>query len=88
MDKKTMCENLAREAHEKGGFTGAWLYAEGGVIISEGAVGEGHPKTHPQPLPVREGSSMSIRFTLVLRVTTPLPHREGLGVGLLGLLVL
>jgi CubicO group peptidase (beta-lactamase class C family) len=39
MDKKTMCENLAREAHEKGGFTGAWLYAEGGVIVSEGAVG-------------------------------------------------
>ena len=38
MEKKTMCENLAREAHEKGGFTGAWLYAEGGVIVSEARI--------------------------------------------------
>ena len=28
MDKKTMMENLAREAYEKGGFNGTWLYAE------------------------------------------------------------
>ena len=28
MDKKTTIENLARAAHEKGGFTGVWLYAE------------------------------------------------------------
>ena len=39
MDKKTVMEALAREAHGKGGFTGAWLYAEHGVIVSKGAVG-------------------------------------------------
>ena len=39
MDKKTMMENLARAAHEKGGFTGVWLYAEKGEIISKGAIG-------------------------------------------------
>jgi len=36
-------------------------------------------ETHPQPLPVREGSNMTDG-----KVTTPLPHREGKGVGLLG----
>ena len=30
MDKKTMMENLAREAYEKGCFNGVWLYAENG----------------------------------------------------------
>ena len=39
MDKKTMIENLAREAHEKGGFTGTRLYAENGEIVSKGAIG-------------------------------------------------
>ena len=39
MDKKTMMENLARESHEKGGFNGAWLYAEQGEIVSKGALG-------------------------------------------------
>ena len=39
MDKKTMMENLARESHEKGGFNGAWLYAEKGEIVSKGAFG-------------------------------------------------
>ena len=39
MDKKQMMENIAREAHEKGGFTGAWLYAENGEIVSKGAMG-------------------------------------------------
>ena len=38
-------------------------------------------QTRPQPLPMREGSGMfSDR-----KVTTPLPHREGLGVGLSGM---
>ena len=36
-------------------------------------------ETHPQPLPIREGSDMSDG-----EVITPLPHREGMGVGLLG----
>ena len=30
MDKKTMIEKLVRDAHEKAGFTGTWLYAEKG----------------------------------------------------------
>ena len=39
MDKKNMMENLVREASAKCGFTGTWLYAEHGEIISKGAVG-------------------------------------------------
>ena len=39
MNKKTRMEALAREAHEKGGFNGAWLYAEHGEIVSKGALG-------------------------------------------------
>ena len=39
MDKKTMIENLVRDAHEKGGFSGTWLYAEKGEIVSKGAIG-------------------------------------------------
>ena len=39
MDKKTMMENLAREAYEKGCFNGVWLYAENGEIVSKGALG-------------------------------------------------
>ena len=34
MDKKTAMANLAREAQEKGVFTGTWLYAENGEIVS------------------------------------------------------
>lgn len=39
MDKRTKIDALARQAYEKAGFTGTWLYAEGGEIVSEGAVG-------------------------------------------------
>ena len=39
MDKKTMMENLTREAFEKGVFNGTWLYAENGEIVSKGAYG-------------------------------------------------
>lgn len=39
MDKKRTIEQLVREAHEKGAFTGSWLYAEHGEIVSKGAVG-------------------------------------------------
>ena len=39
MDKRTTMENLAREAYEKGGFNGVWLYAENGEIVSKGAFG-------------------------------------------------
>ena len=39
MDKKAFMDNLARAAHEKGGFNGAWLYAEKGEIVSKGCMG-------------------------------------------------
>ena len=36
-------------------------------------------QTLPQPLPMREGSDYSASQSLVNEVSTPLPHREGLG---------
>ena len=39
MDKKALMDKLAREAYEKSGFNGVWLYAEDGEIISKGAYG-------------------------------------------------
>ena len=36
-------------------------------------------QTLPRPLPVREGSDYSASQSLVNEVSTPLPHREGLG---------
>ncbi|MBQ3753972.1 MAG: TolC family protein [Prevotella sp.] len=40
-------------------------------------------QTHPQPLPVREGSNYSQGDNSADSLSTPLPHREGQGVGLL-----
>ena len=65
MDKKIMLENLVHEAHEKGLFNGAWLYAEHGEIISKGAVGFRDPE---DKLPMQEDSifdlaSVSKQFT-------------------------
>ena len=51
MDKKTMMENLAREAYEKGAFNGAWLYAEHGEIVAKGAYGF---RDAENKLPMRE----------------------------------
>ncbi len=53
---------------------------------------QAHPcpslQTHPLPLPVREGSSYTQRQNAhreqAAGLSTPLPHREGQGVGLLG----
>jgi len=43
-----------------------------------------HPlQTHPQPLPAREGSGYSQGENMADSLSTPLPRREGLGVGLL-----
>ena len=53
MDKKTTMENLARESYEKGGFNGAWLYAEKGKIVSSGAFGWVDAENS---LPMREDS--------------------------------
>ena len=65
MDKHTMMENLARESHEKGGFNGAWLYAENGGIVSKGCMGFRDPE---DTLPVTEDTifqlaSVSKQFT-------------------------
>ena len=39
MDKKARMEALARQAFERGSFNGTWLCAEGGEIVSKGALG-------------------------------------------------
>ena len=44
MDKKTLIENLAHAAYERGSLNGAWLYAEGGEIVSKGALGFRDPE--------------------------------------------
>ena len=41
-----------------------------------------YKQTHPQPLPVREGSGYLQGETTVAELSTPLPYREGSGVGL------
>jgi CubicO group peptidase (beta-lactamase class C family) len=65
MDKETIMVNYIREAHEKGAFTGTWLYAENGKIVSKGAIGFRDPEN---TLPMREDSifdiaSISKQFT-------------------------
>ena len=65
MDKNAMMEALAREAHEKGGFTGAWLYAEKGEIVSKGALGFRDPEDK-QPIAedtIFQLASVSKQFT-------------------------
>ena len=34
MDKKTIMENMAKAAYERGVFNGLWLYAENGEIVA------------------------------------------------------
>ncbi|MBR4393837.1 MAG: beta-lactamase family protein [Oscillospiraceae bacterium] len=65
MDKHTMMQKLARESHEKGGFNGAWLYAEHGEIVSKGTEGFRDPENK---LPITEDTifqlaSVSKQFT-------------------------
>ena len=65
MDKNTLMQNLVREAHEKGGFNGAWLYAESGEIVSKGTIGWRDPAN---TLPIAEDTifqlaSVSKQFT-------------------------
>ena len=76
MDKKTMMENLARESHEKGGFNGAWLYAEQGEIVSKGAFGFRDPEG-TQPITedtIFQLASVSKNFTAT---AVMLLRREG-----------
>lgn len=77
MDKKTTIENLARESYEKGGFNGAWLYAEKGEIVSKGALGFRDPE---DTLPITEDTifqlaSVTKQFTAA---AVMLARREGL----------
>ena len=65
MDKNIMMQKLARESYEKGGFNGAWLYAEKGEIISKGVLGYRDPEG---TLPITEDTifqlaSVSKNFT-------------------------
>ena len=65
MNKKTKMESLARESHEKGGFNGAWLYAENGGIVSKEVLGFRDPG---DTLPIMEDTifqlaSVSKTFT-------------------------
>lgn len=65
MDKKDTIEKLVREAHDKDIFTGAWLLAENGEIVSKGAIGY---RDKENTLPVTEDSifelaSVSKQFT-------------------------
>ena len=65
MDKNALMKDLAREAFEKGGLNGAWLYAENGKIVSKGALGFRDPENK---LPLAEDSifqlaSVSKTFT-------------------------
>jgi CubicO group peptidase (beta-lactamase class C family) len=53
MDKNAMIQNLARKAYEADSFTGGWLYAEKGEIVSKGAVGFCDPA---DTLPITEDS--------------------------------
>ena len=60
-----MMQNIARESHEKGGFNGAWLYAEKGEIVSKGVLGFRDPEG---TLPITEDTifqlaSVSKQFT-------------------------
>ena len=81
MDKKTLMDDLVREAHEKGGFNGAWLYAEKGEIVSKGTLGfrDGEGR-----LPIAEDTifqlaSVSKQFTataVMLAVRQGLLHLE------------
>ncbi len=59
MDKKTLLDALARNAFEKGGFNGTWLYAEHGEIVSKGAVGFSDPK---DKVPLREDSLFDLAY--------------------------
>ena len=77
MDKRIMIENYVRDAHERGAFTGAWLFAENGEIVSKGAIGW---KDLADTQPIQEDSvfdlaSVSKQFTAA---TVMLLKRDGL----------
>ena len=77
-NKKIMMEKLARDAYEKGGVNGTWLYAENGEIVSKGAFGFRDAENN---LPMREDTvfemaSVTKMFSgLRLQCTMPLRWR-------------
>ena len=65
MDMNTKMQKLARESNAKGGFNGAWLYAENGEIVSKGVCGCCDPE-NKQPITedtVFQLASVSKQFT-------------------------
>ena len=61
--------------------SGEWLIVlDSDVVLPPGYLKAVDKKTHPQPLPVREGSDIpQQQENQAERVSTPLPHREGQG---------
>ena len=81
MDKNAMMQKLARELEEKDVFSGAWLYAEKGVIVSKGALGFRDPD---DTLPITEDTifqlaSVSKTFTAAAVMLLVREGRLGLG---------
>ena len=80
MDKKSLMENMARASYEKGGFNGAWLYAENGEIVSKGAFGFRDPES---TLPIEEDTifqlaSVTKQFTAAAVMLTVREGKLGL----------
>lgn len=77
MDTKEKIENYIREAHEKGAFTGTWLFAERGEIVSKGAIGylDAADKEPIQENSLFDVASISKQFTAAAIM---LLQREGL----------
>lgn len=57
MSKKELIDSFVRSAHERGVFTGTWLYAENGNIVSKGAVGWQDPE---DKIPMREDTRFGL----------------------------
>ena len=77
MEKKALIENLARAAYERNSMNGAWLYAEGGEIVSKGAMGFRDPE-NTQPITedtIFQLASVTKQFTAA---AVMLARREGL----------
>jgi len=66
--------------------SGEWLIVlDSDVVLPPGYLKAVDKKTHPQPLPVKEGSDIpQQQENQAERVSTPLPHREGQGGGSAG----
>ncbi|MBR0156328.1 MAG: beta-lactamase family protein, partial [Clostridia bacterium] len=80
MEKKLLMESLARASYEKGGFNGAWLYAENGEIVSKGVMGFRDPES---TLPIEEDTifqlaSVTKQFTAAAVMLTVREGKLGL----------